>query len=215
MAWLDWFIKRIFIRPDASNAMRTEADEIRYEERKVLGPLGDANADRNGGNTAALQAALTLPRRAPPVGGAILMASALWRRHTLGRERQRASVTADGARMPLVCLAAEGRTTLLQPPRRIFRIFLSARSAQRELPFKKELLIMKYMKLYGSIGLGEHADVDRLRRRIERYRRALRRCARRRRQEREMGVATKAVTVDHVLRSRAAVTDPQALRVIT
>ena len=74
---------------------------------------------------------------------------------------------------------------------------------------------MKYMKLYGSIGLGEHADVDRLRRRIERYRRALRRCARRRRQEREMGVATKAVTVDHVLRSRAAVTDPQAIRVIT
>ena len=38
---------------------------------------------------------------------------------------------------------------------------------------------MKYMKLYGSIAGGEHMDVDRLRRRIERYRRALRRCARR------------------------------------
>ena len=48
--------------------MRTEADEIRYEERKVLGPLGDANADRNGGNTAALQAALTLPRRSRCLG---------------------------------------------------------------------------------------------------------------------------------------------------
>jgi hypothetical protein len=42
---------------------------------------------------------------------------------------------------------------------------------------------MKYMKLYGSMGPGEHTDVDRLHRRIERYRRALRRCARRRGRE--------------------------------
>lgn len=38
---------------------------------------------------------------------------------------------------------------------------------------------MKYMKLYGSIARDEHTDVDRLRRRIERYRHALRRCAHR------------------------------------
>jgi hypothetical protein len=44
---------------------------------------------------------------------------------------------------------------------------------------------MKYMKLYGSMAGDQHADVDRLRRRIERYRRALRRCARRRNRERE------------------------------
>ena len=36
---------------------------------------------------------------------------------------------------------------------------------------------MKYMKLYGTIAGDDPAEVNRLRRRIERYRRALRRCA--------------------------------------
>ena len=54
---------------------------------------------------------------------------------------------------------------------------------------------MKYMKLYGSIDAGEsNDDVVRLRRRIERYRRALRRCARRVRRQRENGAATEEVT---------------------
>jgi hypothetical protein len=44
---------------------------------------------------------------------------------------------------------------------------------------------MKYMKLYGSMGGNECCDVARLRRRIKRYRRALRRCARHRKRERE------------------------------
>jgi len=49
---------------------------------------------------------------------------------------------------------------------------------------------MKYMKLYGNMAQEEHADVDRLRRRIERYRRALRRCAQRsvRAQERRVPI---------------------------
>jgi hypothetical protein len=46
---------------------------------------------------------------------------------------------------------------------------------------------MKYMKLYGSMAGNQHAEVARLLRRIERYRRALRRCARRRKREREAG----------------------------
>lgn len=44
---------------------------------------------------------------------------------------------------------------------------------------------MKYMKLYGSMAGDEHTEVARLRRRIERYRRALRRCARHRKRERD------------------------------
>jgi hypothetical protein len=53
---------------------------------------------------------------------------------------------------------------------------------------------MKYMKLYGSTPRTEHSDVHHLRRRIERYRRALRRCGRRVKRERELrAAATKAV----------------------
>jgi hypothetical protein len=51
---------------------------------------------------------------------------------------------------------------------------------------------MKYMKLYGSIAGGEQVDIDRLHRRIERYRRALRRCARRWKRERETRAASSA-----------------------
>ena len=56
---------------------------------------------------------------------------------------------------------------------------------------------MKYMKLYGSMAGDEHTDVARLRRRIERYRRALRRCARRRKRERETGATLNEPANDH------------------
>ena len=53
---------------------------------------------------------------------------------------------------------------------------------------------MKYMKLYGSTPRTEHAEVNRLRRRIERYRRALRHCGRRVKHEKELrAAATKAI----------------------
>ena len=57
---------------------------------------------------------------------------------------------------------------------------------------------MKYMKLYGSMaGDQQHAEVARLLRRIERYRRALRRCARRRKREREAGATLREPAKGH------------------
>jgi hypothetical protein len=48
---------------------------------------------------------------------------------------------------------------------------------------------VKYMKLYGSSPRTEHGKVNRLRRRIERYRRALRRCRQRVKQEQRLRAA--------------------------
>jgi hypothetical protein len=65
---------------------------------------------------------------------------------------------------------------------------------------------MNYMKLYSSIAAGEHVDVDRLRRRIERYRCALRRCAQRSKREHEKRAATEAAEVEdgRLVQSRAS-----------